>query len=114
MTANVGFGMINVGFALLFAALNAPLMMRRVKMNSFYGFRIKKSFESEKTWYAINAYAGKQAMLWSIPIFLAGLACFFVPIENPNGLKGFVAGIGPAGICLSIATARILAYAKRL
>ena len=114
MTANVGFGMINVGFALLFAALNVPLRMRRVKMNSFYGFRIKKSFESEKTWYAINAYAGQQGILWSIPIFLAGLACFFIPIEDPNGLKGFAAGIGPAGICLSIATARILAYAKRL
>lgn len=114
MTANVAFGMINVGFALLFAALNVPLMRRRVKMNAYYGFRIRKSFESEKTWYAINAYAGKQGLLWSIPMFLAGLACFFIPIEDPNRLKGLVAGIGPGGICLSIATARILAYAKKL
>ena len=29
-------------------------------MNHLYGIRIKKSFESEDSWYKINEYGGKQ------------------------------------------------------
>jgi hypothetical protein len=115
MPPNAVFGLLNIGFALLFMALNIPLIMRRVGRNRLYGVRIKKSFASEENWYAINAYGGKQGVLWSLPILVAGIACFFIPITDQNkDVMSFAMGLGPIGVCLASATIKILAYAKKL
>jgi len=115
MAPNIVFGLINVGSGLLLIAVGIPLILRKVKMNCLYGVRLKKSFESEGNWYAVNAYGGKQIALWAIPIVAAGIACFFIPITDRNkDVMAFVMGIGPIGVCLAIAVSKILVYAKRL
>lgn len=115
MKPNIVFGLINIGSALLLIAVCIPLIKRKIKMNYLYGVRIKKSFESEENWYNINAYGGKQLVIWSIPMIIAGLVCFLVPINDANKeILSLVMGVGPITICLVMALMKILAYAKRL
>jgi hypothetical protein len=56
-----------------------PLAYRKIPMNSFYGFRVQEAFESKQRWYDINAYAGRQTVIWSWLIIAAGAVGFFVP-----------------------------------
>ena len=115
MDTNIALGLSNIGTAVLFIVMAIPLIQGTVKMNHFYGVRIKKSFESEKNWYAINEYGGKQLVLWSIPIILAGVGCFFIPITAQNKyVMSLIMGVGPIGVCLALAVTRIYAFAKKL
>lgn len=96
---------------MLFIAISIPLVQGKVSMNKTYGVRIKKAFESEENWYTINAYGGKQLILWSIPLILLGVATFFLPLE----------GNGPAIVAVACAPLIVLvpaimscAFAKKL
>ena len=84
MEPNIIFGIINIACALLIIGISIPLVKHKIKMNYLYGIRIKKSFESEDSWYKINEYGGKQLIIWSIPMILVGLICFFVQIDDTN------------------------------
>ncbi len=115
MKPSIIYGLSNIVSGLLIIAISIPLIKRKIKMNYLYGVRIKKSFESEEHWYNINAYGGKQLVIWSIPMIIAGIVWLFFPINAPNqGLVPFLLGVGPITICLIIALIRILAYAKKL
>lgn len=75
--------MIIVGdilFGTLLFGLSLPLVLRKVPMNDFYGIRIPAAFESERLWYDINAYGGRQLAAWSWLPIAAGVAGFFIPV----------------------------------
>ena len=115
MEPNIIFGIINIAFALLIIGISIPLVKHKIKMNYLYGIRIKKSFESEDSWYKINEYGGKQLIIWSIPMILVGLICFFVQIDDTNkDLLSFVFGVFPITACVAVAAIKICAYAKRI
>jgi hypothetical protein len=82
MDVNMFPGVINITSGLLFIGISIPLVKRKIKMNFLYGFRIEESFKSEENWYNINAYGGKELMVWSIPVILLGIICFFIPSNN--------------------------------
>ena len=114
MEPNIIFGMINIASALVIMGVSLPLIRRKVKMNHWYGIRIKKSFESEDNWYRINAYGGKQLFIWSSPMIFVGLICFLVPINDSNkDILSFVLGVFPTTLCLATAIIKIYAYAKK-
>lgn len=114
MSTNIIFGLLNIGSALLIFLVSIPLIKRKIRMNGLYGVRIKKSFESEENWYKINAYGGKQLAIWSIPMFIAGLVCFLIPISDPDELLlPLLMGAGPVTICIVIPLVRILVYARK-
>lgn len=71
---------IIAGLILFFVGL--PLANRKIAMNKMYGYRVPQAYKSERHWYEINAYAGKQLCFWSVVIVLAGVAGFFVPREH--------------------------------
>lgn len=109
------FGLVNIGMALLIISVSIPLVRRRIPMNSLYGVRIRKSFESDENWYAINEYGGKQLIIWSVPMLLAGVACFFIPFEEHNrDLMALAAGVLPVMTCMTGSLIRIMSYAKKL
>ena len=115
MKTNMIIGLINIGGALFIILLSIPLIKRKIKMNYLYGVRIRKSFESKENWYKINAYGGRQLVIWSIPMIIAGPVCFLIPINDPNQiLLPLVLGVGPVMICIIMAIIRIMAYAKKL
>jgi hypothetical protein len=81
-TSSIALGITNTAVAVLTILLSVPLVLRRVGMNSWYGVRFKKSFESEENWYKINEYGGRQLILWSIVLGGIGGGTLFVPLEG--------------------------------
>lgn len=63
MNALLAYNFFLVALMLLIAI---PLAFKKISPNSLYGIRISKSLKSETNWYAINEYAGKQMIIWSI------------------------------------------------
>jgi hypothetical protein len=45
---------------LLLAALNVPLILRKIGPNPLYGFWVKRILEDPTAWYPVNAYAAKR------------------------------------------------------
>lgn len=76
----LGIGHILAG--LLVIAISLPLVRGNISMNQYYGIRFGKSSTSEENWRKINAYGGKQFILWSIPLILFGVTTFFLPFEE--------------------------------
>ena len=106
---------MNIACALLFIGISIPLVKNKIKMNSWYGVRIEKSFKSKENWYKINSYGGKELIIWSIPIIISGIICFFVPASYEHkDLQFLLLGIGPITLCLAIAVIRIFIYANKL
>lgn len=115
MEPNVVFGLVNIFSAILIIAVSIPLVKEKIRMNHFYGIRIKKSYTSEENWYRINAYGGKQFIRWSTVLFLAGLVCFAVPItEAKRDVMSIILGVCPIAVCIGGAVIRIYAFAKRV
>ena len=115
MENNVIFGLLNIVSGVLIIGISIPLVMRKIKMNRFYGMRIRKAFESDEIWYELNAYAGKLGIVWSIPIIVAGIICFFIPIHDENiVVLALVLVLVPIAACALITLIKCLAYAKKL
>lgn len=115
MQFNVIFFLINGAGALIVIGVSLPLAMRKVKMNDFYGIRIKKSFESKDNWYAINEYGGKQLILWSIPMLVAGVLSMFLTVDDQHRtLMAVLLGGGPVTSCMTIAVWKIVSYSRKL
>ena len=112
MADNIIFGISNIFCGLLFIAISIPLIKRKIKMNSLYGFRVEKAFKSEKNWYDINAYGGKQLAWWSIPIVLIGLICLFLPKSTDGSYLAALLGIVPVTLFTGIAIAKASIYIK--
>jgi uncharacterized membrane protein len=78
---------------LLIVALAIPLVQGRVKRNALYGIRLPQSLKSDNAWLAINRFGGKSLIAWSTIMILAGVACFFIPLQSNTALTiaiGFV------------------------
>lgn len=68
--------------AFILIGVSLPLYLNKIKMNHFYGFRLRKAFESEENWYAINRYGGKVMTLWSVVIIVLGIVCLYVDPQH--------------------------------
>ncbi len=75
---NVINGLSNIFAGLLIIAVCIPLLKGKVKMNRWYGIRLKKSFESEENWYKINRYGAQRMIIWSLVIVAIGTAELFI------------------------------------
>lgn len=76
---NIGVSLTNIAAALIYIGLCIPLLLGKASMNTIYGIRISKSFESDEAWYKINRYGAMQMILWSSPLCLAGIVFLFLP-----------------------------------
>lgn len=66
-------------FSIFLAGISVPLLRGRVKMNDLYGFRLRKAFESEENWTAINRHGARLFIQWSAVIAVVSLAALFIP-----------------------------------
>ncbi|MBN2128820.1 MAG: SdpI family protein [Sedimentisphaerales bacterium] len=80
---NLLLGLSNLACATLSIVAAVPLVQRKVKMNRWYGVRIKKALESDDNWYQINAYASKRLILWALVLAGIGILTFFIPLQHP-------------------------------
>jgi len=91
---NAGNGLIGTGVIVI--VLSIPLLFNLIPKNSLYGFRIKRAFESDDNWYAINKYGAKAFVLWSIPMIVCGIIFLHVncsPLIGPLPVLFLVAAI---------------------
>ena len=79
---NIILGISNIFVGVLLIIISIPLVQKSISMNKIYGIRFKKSFESEENWYKINAYGGKQLIIWSVPLIIFGIVTFFLPLKG--------------------------------
>jgi uncharacterized membrane protein len=108
---NIIIGVANIICCLLYIAVSIPMITGSVKMNWIYGARFPKSFESEENWYKINKYTGKRLVFWSIPLFIIGVASFFIPMEE-DSVIAIVLAFAP--LIVIIPTIEGFMYSKRL
>lgn len=67
--------------------LGIPLIIRKVKPNHFYGFRVSKFiFKSDDIWYEVNAKGGMHLIIiGAVLMVIASLALIYI---NDNILQG--------------------------
>jgi hypothetical protein len=106
VNAKTAITLICLGFILI--GVSIPLLLGKIKMNAIYGFRIRKAFESEENWYAINSYGAKALICWSVVLMAIGIACLY--IEPQHVLT--VAKVG--FISLLVPVIQTVWYARRL
>ena len=68
-----------VGFSLLLVLISVPLILRKVKPNPFYGFRIRRTLEDPEVWYRVNAYFARHLFFVGILQVIASSALYFIP-----------------------------------
>jgi len=107
-TANLVSGVTGMIVSALFWSTAVPLALRLAPRNAIYGVRMRESFESEKRWYEINEYGGKQLMLSAtLTTALAAILCFNLPFQPTARIICVLAAVLiPVGatICWAIET----------
>ena len=109
---NVIFGIMYVFIGLLLMGISVPLKNGKVEMNHLYGVRLRKSYTSEKNWYLMNAYGGRQLLIWSAVLVIIGMVTFLVRF-NDDPLLVVLFAFGPL-IVLFIPVLLILRYSRTL
>ena len=116
MTSTIlGIAMISMG--VLFSTVAIPLLKGMVRMNKFYGFRIKKAYQSDELWYKINEYGARQFIYGSIFLFVTGLVLIIIPeLMNINlpDLFLMILYLTVTSVILSVPVIRTIIYAKKL
>lgn len=67
MSSSFHFSMIG----LMYIILGVPLVLDKIKRNSFYGFRTEKTLSDDKYWFPVNKVTGKWFVAAGIAIVLA-------------------------------------------
>jgi uncharacterized membrane protein HdeD (DUF308 family) len=109
---NVIFGIMWVVVGLILMAISIPLKNGKVAMNHFYGVRLKKSYSSEKNWYLMNTYGGKQLLNWSSVLVVLGAITFFIPFNGSEILIALFAFLPLIVLVFPICT--IVRYSRTL
>jgi len=104
-------GISTMAMGVLIALVCVPLLLDQVPMNRYYGFRYKRSMESDALWYAINHYGARQMIRWSLVLAAMGGFILF----GPDRLVFPVLPAAPwAPLILLIPTLQSYWYAKSL
>ena len=97
--------------AVVTASVSVPMIRRKVKMNDWYGVRIRESFESEAAWYEINEYGGRLLLAWSALIAATAMVGMF--LERRYWLTYNWTAVVIIGGGLALVIAKILVYARK-
>lgn len=109
---NIIIGISNLSTAIIIMAVCIPLLLKKMPMNSMYGFRLSKSFRSNENWYAINSYGAKHLIIWSSLLGVLGIVCFFLP-PMESGVMMLLA-ILPIPISIIPPIVMVCLFARRL
>ncbi len=85
---------------LILIAIGLPLFYMKVPLNSFYGIRIPKAYESEESWYNINKIGGGKIVVAGSILIVCAIALLFVPQihQKQHSDVVFVLSLGLAAI----------------
>ena len=66
------------GSGLLMAVLGMPMALGRVRRNSLYGFRTRKTLSSDHVWFLANRYSGRALVSAGLMMMVAAVPFFFI------------------------------------
>ena len=102
----------NIACGALLIAVSIPLLKGWIRMNRWYGFRFKKSFQSEEDWYAVNGYGAKKLIAWSILLILIGILSLFFPVGEGSGKRETFLSLAPLLVFIPVIQSYL--FARRL
>ncbi len=83
-TVPAGFMLLFVCTGLLLVGLSIPLLLRRVKPNGWYGFRVPKTLSDERIWYESNAYTARWLLAAGLLHTVVSFTLYFIPAFRAN------------------------------
>lgn len=98
---------------LLLTALSIPLVLRKVKPNHVYGFRVPATLANPELWYEVNAFAGKHLFVTGIVGFLAAIGLYFIPGLTIDGYAYLCLGVMGIAFAFTIIQSFLYLKAKR-
>jgi len=96
--------------AIVTIAISVPLILRKVKMNHWYGVRIPAAFESEEAWFDINRYGGRLLLLWGVAMAVTAAVGVLPEREDWVFYDWAALAINMAG--LAVVLAKVYRYAQ--
>ena len=69
----------------VFISISIPLILEKVPPNDWYGFRVAKTFASERVWYIANREAGYNMLYLGITVAVTAIATRL--LASKNGLS---------------------------
>ena len=63
----------------LLVALSLPLLFDKIPPNPLYGFRVPKTLNDPKIWYAANRYSARWLLGAGASILIAAVLFYFIP-----------------------------------
>jgi hypothetical protein len=66
-------------FSVVLIMLAIPLWLEKIPPNGAYGFRVKKTLENEKNWYAVNKYSAPWLFATGAGTLITAIGLYFVP-----------------------------------
>lgn len=116
MTGTI-LGIAMISMSVLFWTISIPLLKGMIRMNKFYGFRIKKAFQSDELWYKINVYGARQFIYGSVFLFVTGLLLIAIPgLMNINlsDLFLLIFYLTVTAVIISVPVIRTVIYSNKL
>ena len=71
--------------SLMLIILSLPLIWKKVKPNSLYGFRVSQTLENPEIWYKANQYAGKCFLCVGTIFLVSAIGLYFIPGLSVDG-----------------------------
>ena len=69
----------------VFISISIPLILKKVPPNDWYGFRVAKTFASERVWYMANREAGYNLLYLGIAVAVTAIVTKL--LASKNGLS---------------------------
>ena len=76
MTLLLGF---YVAAGLLLVVLAVPLLLRKIRPNPWYGFRVRQTLDNPALWYPVNAFAAKGLLVVGLGISTVAILLYLLP-----------------------------------
>lgn len=111
MTEQMWIGILYLLAGLALVGACFPLLAGRVGRNRWYGFRIRKAYESERMWLLINHYGARHMIRFASAMAGVGVFLLFARDLDETIYLWLVIG---APLLLLIPVAQTLWYARRL
>jgi uncharacterized membrane protein len=96
----------------LLILLAVPMLLKKLRPNSFYGVRVSKTLNDPEAWYAANAYAARYLLATGASIMLAAVGFYFMP---GLGVDGYAwACLAVFGVVFGWGLVKIARFVRRL
>ena len=103
---------IYAGGGLLLGLLSLPLMMRKIKPNPYYGFRVSATLENPEIWYTVNQYFAKRQLVAALIEIASATGLYYWPGITVDAYALSVLGVFV--VTFSIAIIQGWRYIKKL